>query len=261
MLFLLVLLLLAGPAAPGALEAAPEPTGAHQAPPDSLSRVLSTRYTYEWVDGRRNWHNRGLSLELPLPLGTVVTSLSQRRRFGRGEAAGAAEYWVDLWGDAYGHVHVGLAPQALTIPRQHLGGALYEVFGTWEVAGRVEWRRYAATDVLMLSPQLARYAGSWYLRLRTAITEQGGTWSATQIAAARYQFGGPDSFVEGQLGYGRTVEVAGTALGALQPARSYFGSARLHHFFSPHLGTAVSATYSEGVYRRTGVSVGLLARW
>jgi len=258
MLFLLIVLLLAGPAGP---EATPEQTRVQQAPPDSLARILSTRYTYEWVDGRRNWHNRGLSLELPLPVGTVVTSLSQRRRFGRGEMAGTVDVWVDLWGDAYGRVHVGLAPQALTIPRQHLGGTLYEGFGGWEVGGQVEWRRYADTGVLTVSPQLARYAGHWYLRLRTAITEQAGTWSATQIAAARYSLGTPDSFVEGQVGYGRTVEVAGTAPGALQPTRSYFGSARLHHFFSPHLGTAVSATYSEGVHRRTGVSVGLLARW
>jgi len=261
MLFLLIFLFFVGPADSAPPDAAPEQAVSQQVPPDSLSYVLSTRYTYEWVDGRRNWHNRGFSLELPLPVGTVVTSLSQRRRFGRGEMAGAANYWVDLWGDAYGHVHVGLAPQAFTIPRQSLGGTLYEVFGDWEVAGQVEWRRYADTSILTMSPQLARYQGNWYLRLRTAITEQAGTWSATQIAAARYHLGTPDSFVEGQVGYGRTVEVAGTTPGTLQQTRSYFGSARLHHFFSPHLGTAVSATYSEGVYRRTGVSVGLLARW
>jgi YaiO family outer membrane protein len=258
---LLPLLLVAGPAAPGP-DAGPQGPWAAPAPAADSGYSASLRYTYERVAGRRNWHHRVLSVETPLPVGTLVTNLGHQRRFGRSEVTGSAHYWADLWGDAYGHLHGSLAPRARTVPRRSLGGALYQVVGDWELAGHVEWRRYAGTPVYTMGPQVARYVGNWYLRLRTAITEQGGRWSLTQSAAARYYLGGPTSFVEGRAGYGRTVEVVGLRPAApLQNVRSYFGSARLQHYFGAHLGATVSATYGDGAYRRAGLSLGLLARW
>lgn len=262
MLLLLLILLVAGPAESGPNAESPRVRAAPVPAADS-GYGAALRYTYERVAGRRNWHHRVLSLEAPLPLGTLVTNLGHQRRFGQSEVSGTAHYWVeDLWGDSYGHLHGSLAPQARTVPRRSLGGALYEVVGSWEFAGHFEWRRYAGTHVYTMGPQVARYVGNWYLRLRTAVVEQGGRWSVTQSAAARYSLGAPTSFVEGRAGYGRTVEVVGLRpAGQLRNVRSYFGSARLQHYFGPHLGGAVSATYSDGAYRRTGLSVGLLARW
>ena len=261
MLLLLTLLLVAGPAAPGPTAESPRPRAA-PAPPADSGYSASLRYTYERVAGRRDWHHRVLSLETPLPVGALVTNLGHQRRFGRSEVSGTAHYWADLWGDSYGHLHGSLAPRARTVPRRSLGGALYEVVGNWELVGHFEWRRYAESHVHTMGPQVARYVGNWYLRLRTTLTEQGGRWSVTQSAAARYYLGAPTSFVEGRGGYGRAVEVVGLRpTGQLQNVRSYFGSARLQHYFGAHLGATVSATYSDGAYRRTGVSAGLLARW
>ncbi len=267
--FLLALLLLPGLAGGEPVPRAADPgdpdtlkAEENQAPPDSGDYVLSTRYTYEHVSGISAWHNRELSLEMPLPIGTVVGNIVQKRRFGRNEISGGAHYWADLWGDSYGHVHVSAAPNALIVPRFRIGGDLYAVFGSWEVTGKYEWRRYAGTRIHMTGPQIGWYLGNWYLRLGTSVLKQGGQWFATQRAGARYYLGSPDSYVDGQVGYGRTVEfVEASSNDPLRVAHSYFGSVRLHHFFTSHVGASVAATYSEKTRRRLGASLGLVARW
>jgi hypothetical protein len=68
--------------------------------------------------------------------------------------------------------------------------------------------------------------------------------------------------VEGRVGYGRNVELVEVrSSGVLEVSRSYFGTARLRHFPTDHVGVTVSATYSNDAYRRTSISGGLLARW
>lgn len=157
----------------------------------------------------------------------LLVQVAQRRRFGRGEVSRRLHYWPTLWGNAYGHLYGALSPDALTGPRRSLGGALYAVVGDWELAGHFEWRRYAGTPIYRMGPQVAWYVGAWYLRLRTSITEQAGTWSVTQSAAARYYLGSADSFVEGRAGYGRTVEVVGLRPdGGLPPDRPLGRAAR-----------------------------------
>jgi YaiO family outer membrane protein len=231
-------------------------------PSDSGRTVLSTRYTYEWVSDLQNWHTRSLTLETPLPVGTVVGTLTQQRRFGEDDLSGGLQYWTELWGDSYGQMRVALAPDALTMARRRIGGALYEVVNAWEFSGQFEWRRYAGTNVYVMGPQIARYVGPWYLRLQTTLVEREGHWSAMQRAAARYYPGSADSYVEGQVGYGRTVEIEDARPTVpLEDTQSYVGSVRLHHFFSTHAGVSASATYSNAIRQRTGASIGLLVRW
>ncbi len=264
MAYLLLISLLVGPV--GAAPVAPDVPSleAKQAPlpSDSGRTVVSTRYTYEWVSELQNWHTRSLSLETPLPVGTVVGTLTQQRRFGERDWSGGLQYWVDLWGDSYGQVRASLAPNALTMAQRRIGGALYEVVNAWEFSGQFEWRRYAGTDVYALGPQIARYVGSWYLRVQTSFVEREGRWAVMPRAAARYYLGSPDSYVEGRVGYGRTIELKDAQPTApLEDTQSYVGSVRLRHFFGTHVGVSASATYSAAIRRRTGVSLGLLARW
>jgi YaiO family outer membrane protein len=146
--------------------------------------------------------------------------------------------------------------------RLSLGGELYEVVDDWEFSGRYEWKRYATADVHVMGPQIGRYLDRWYLRLRTSFVERDGSWVIMQVAAARYYLGAADAFVEGQVGYGRNVElVAARPAGTLRVVDSYFGTVRVRHFFGRHVGASLSATYSDASVRRMGLSVGLLTRW
>lgn len=234
----------------------------HSMSTDSIYSIASTRYTYEWVSGRSAWQSRELSLEVFLSPGVLVTDLVHQRRFGRGEFSGAAHYWRETWGDSYLHAHGSLAPNALTTARLSLGGELYEVINDWELSGWYEWRSYADTDVNVLGPQVGYYLGRWYLRLRTSAVERSGTWAFMQMAAARYQLGSSDAFVEGQIGYGRKAElVAARPTKALQLVQSYFGSIRTRYFFSELIGASASLTYNNASFRRVSGSAGLLVRW
>lgn len=270
MSLLLAFLLLAVPspplaAAPAAVDAEKptRETSPQQQVADSIYTIATTRYTYEWVSDIQAWQTRELSLETFLPVGTLVIDLDQQQRFGRNEISGAVHYWGDLWGDSYGHIQTKIAPNALTMPRFTIGGELYEVYGNWEISGWFEWRRYPSANVYIMGPQIARYLDQWYVRMRTSIVEREGKWVVTEIAAARYYYlGTSDSFVEGQIGYGRNVElVEATPEGDLEVARTYFATARVRHFFTQNFGATFTAKYSSEVYERTGITAGLLARW
>lgn len=229
---------------------------------DSTYSIASTRYTYEWVTERAAWQQRDFSLETFFPFGVIVGNLRHQRRFGEREFSGTANYWVETWGDSYLHAHTTVAPNAITTTRFSVGGELYEVLGNWELSGWYEWRRYADTDVHVLGPQVGYYLGSWYLRLRTSATERNGTWGLMQMAAARYHLSTPDSFVEAQVGYGRSVElVAARSTGGMTLVESYFGSLRARRFFTQHLGASASITYNDTSFRRVGGGLGLLVRW
>lgn len=266
MTLLLAFLLTVGAAAPAASTPSPSApmTASSNARPaaDSVYTIASTQYTYEWVSDIQAWHQRNLSLETFFPFGVFVFDLAQQQRFGRNEISGEVHYWAELWGASYGHIHTSLAPNALTMPRFTVGGELYEVHRGWEFSGWLEWRRYPETTVHVLGPQIGRYLENWYLRLRTSLIERDGTWVVMQIGAARYHLGSSDSFLEGQVGYGRNIELVEAAPnGALEVSRSYFGTARVRHFFAQHFGATVSVTYSNDAYQRTSLSGGLLARW
>lgn len=266
MAFLLAVLLTIGPPAIPASSPASSRAAAVQSNPhpttDSVYTIASTQYTYEWVADIQAWHQRTLSLETFLPFGVFVADLAQQQRFGRNEISGDVHYWAELWGASYGHLHTSLAPNALTMPRFTVGGELYEVHNNWEFSGWLEWRRYSNTTVHMLGPQIGRYLENWYLRLRTSLVERDGTWAVMQIGAARRYLGSSDSFVEGQVGYGRNVQLVEAAPdGALEVSRSYFGTARVRHFLSQHFGVTISVTYSNDAHRRKSLSGGLLARW
>lgn len=265
---LLLLLLLLGPTAettPTAQVALDSTTGPIQQEPlvsDSVFSVASTRYTYDWISetNRSAWHRREVTLETPLPQGVLVTSLTQQRRFQRNEVSGKAHYWTGLWNDSYGHIHFSLGPNVQTMPRLSAGAELYEMIGDWELSGWYEWRRYANTDVHVMGPQIARYLGDWYLRTRTSLIEREGTWAATQFLSVRRYLGSSTTYVEGQVGYGRTIEFVHPTR-PLQISRSYSASVRLRHFITSTFGISMAGNYSNDVFRRAGVSAGLMVRW
>lgn len=265
MYFLLFFLLLVGPSEPADPHQTTSGSVIQSETPgavavDSSFSVFSTRYTYDWVAERQAWHRREATLQTALEAGDLVTTLVQQRRFGRNEVSGDVHYWPGLWGNAYGHVYASLAPSAQSLPRQSLGAELYEVVGGWELSGGYEWRRYYSANVHLMGLQIAWYVDNWYLRTRTSVIERENTWNVTQVLAARRYLGSPSTYVDGQVGYGRTVDLLQPDL-PLQRSRGYFVSVRLRKFVTSTLGISLGGKYSNDVLRRAGASLGLLARW
>lgn len=264
--FLILLLLLGGAGETVALSSSPTPNAVASsgsqstATSDSIYSVVSTRYTYDWISERQSWHRREATLQAHFPRGVLVTTIAQQRRFGRNEVSGKVHYWTDLREDSYGHVHVSLAPNARTMPHYSLGGEIYEVIGGWEFSGWYEWRRYYNADVHVMGPQIAWYVGDWYLRTRTSIIERDDNWNLTQILAARRYLGSERAYLDGQVGFGRTIDLLQPDL-PLQRSRGYFASVRLRKFVTSTLGLTMGGRYSTDILQRAGVSMGLLARW
>ncbi|MFB6097768.1 MAG: YaiO family outer membrane beta-barrel protein [Salinibacter sp.] len=246
-----------------ALWGLPSSGHAQGSPRGSQVWQASARYDYDRLSGgRTDWHRWTVSLKRAIPGGTIMASLIQQRRFGIADAGGAVDVWQDLWQGAYGHLRVGLSPEARIRSRRIVTSNLYQSLGPWEVSGHYSWRRYRRDAVHLFGPGLARYVGAWYLRTRTTVAPRPGTWAIAQrVGARRFYSSAPSSYVDAEVGIGRSVELVG-ADAELLVTRTYFASVRIHHFVTAHLGVTAGLRYSDdGVFRRTGGSVGLIGRW
>lgn len=258
--------LAAHPASGAATTSAPNVTNHVEPVADSVYSVASTRYTYELVanPGVEAWQNRDLTVESFFSFGTVVLDLSQQVRFGRNEISGTGHHWVNLWGASYAHFFTSIAPNALTMPENRIGGELYEVQGNLEMSGWFEWRNYAESSVHVIGPQIGYYLRGAYATFRTSIVERSGTWVAMQIGSLRYYLGSPDSFVQTQAGFGKNIELVEAAEEATDPfqvSRAYFGTLRVRYFFTRAIGGSLTFKYSNATYQRLGATGGLMVRW
>lgn len=224
----------------------------------------SVRYDYDRVSGdRKDWQRWTISLKRDVPRGTIMASFDRQRRFGVVDAGGAVDVWQDLWSEAYGHLRVGLGPNARIRSQRTVRADLHQSIGAWEVSGQYSWRHYRTDDVHLFGPGLARYVGSWYLRTRTTVVPRPGTWAVAQRLGVRrfYSSTAPASYVDAEGGIGRSVELVG-ADSELLVTRTFFASVRVRHFLTPHLGVTAALRYSDdGVFQRTGGSVGLIGQW
>lgn len=236
--------------------------------PDSSSAEpvweAAVRYDYDRVSGgRADWHRWTGVLQRDIPGGTVVATLVRQRRFDVADEGVAIDVWQDLWSDAYGHLRIGIGPDARIRPRRSLQAAVYQSIGSWEVMGHYGWRRYVGDNVHLFGPGLARYVGAWYLRTRTTVAPRPSTWAVSQrVGIRRFYYRTPSpSYVDLEAGAGRSVELVGPD-DTLLVARTFFVSLRVRHYLTTRLGLTAGLRYSDdGPFARTGGSVGLFARW
>jgi YaiO family outer membrane protein len=237
---------------------------AQDAPHTAQPWQASVRYDYDRVSGdRKDWQRWTISLKRDVPRGTIMASFDRQRRFGVVDAGGAVDVWQDLWSKAYGHLRVGLGPSARIRSRRTVRADLHQSIGAWEVSGQYSWRHYRTDDVHLFGPGLARYIGSWYLRTRTTAVPRPGPWAVAQRLGVRrfYSSAASTSYVDAEGGIGRSVELVG-ADSELLVTRTVFASVRVRHFLTPHLGVTAALRYSDdGVFQRTGGSVGLIGQW
>ncbi len=262
-LLLLIVFAIVAPCAPSDVQ------GQNVAPvPDSSSAEpvweAAVRYDYDRVsNGRADWHRWTAVLQRDIPRGTVVASLIRQRRFDIADEGVAVDLWQDLWSGAYGHLRIGVGPDARVRPQRHLQGEVYQSIESWELMGHYGWRRYAGDDVHSFGPGLARYVGAWYLRTRTTVTPRPSTWAVSQrLGVRRFYYWTPaPSYIDLEGGVGRSVELVGPNADLLV-ARTFFVSLRVRHFLTSALGLTAGLRYSDdGPFARTGGTVGLFARW
>lgn len=236
---------------------------AQDPPPDPRAWEASVRYDYDRLsEGRTDWHRWTISLKRDVAGGTIMGSAVRQQRFGTWDTGGAIDAWWDLWEGAYGHLRLGLGPDARIRPQRSVQADLHQSFGAWEVSGQYDWQRYRNDTVHLFGPGLARYVGSWYVRTRTTIAPRPETWAVAQrVGARRFYASAPSSYVDVEAGAGRGVELVGSDSEILV-TQTFFASVRVRHFFTSRLGLTASLRYSDDdVFQRTGGSLGLIGRW
>lgn len=233
------------------------------APPETAaSWEAATRAEFDRLsDGREGWQLWVLSLKRNMESGTIMGRLEQQSRFGVSDVGGRVDVWHDLWSGAWGHLQLGVGPDATIYPRGTVQVDVTQSIGAWEVTGQYTWRTYESDRTHAARLQAAYYIGNWYLRgFATAVPQRGDLAAAGGVGARRF-LAGSQSYLDVEAGAGRGVEFVGPD-SELLVERTAFVSARVQHFFSRRLGFMVNLRYSDdGFFERTGGSVGLMVRW
>lgn len=242
-------------------QAAPDTT---QASEPGSARLWEGRLQYEYdrvSANRLDWRALELGVRRDVGDGTVAVTAIRQARFGRDDLGVRLDGWHDLWTNAWGHLRVGVGPGADVRPRRTVEGGIHQAVGGWEGAVTYAWRRYRTEDVHLVRPEVARYVGRWYLRAFAFVVPRRSEWAVSSGVAARRSLSPPRSYVEGRIGGGRgTVLVGPDAI--LQTVQTYFASLRFQRYVTTRVGITAGVRYGDdGLYRRTGGTVGLLVRW
>jgi len=187
-------------------------------------------------------------------------------RFGRRDAGGFADVYHTLWRRAYGNVRVQVLPGADVLPVTDVGVEIFQgLAGGWEPSVGYRFMTFENTDVHITSASAARFLGPWYSRVRLSHATSGnladGSLSAAGLLRRYLVTDDATQFVEAGAGVGG--EAVTTGVGAIDVRRTSFVTVSGQRYVRRTLGLGATITHAtfEGIPRRTGASVSLLARW
>jgi YaiO family outer membrane protein len=183
-------------------------------------------------------------------------------RFGSTDFAVAADGYLRFHPGTYGNLRVQLAADARILPEWDVAAELFHAPARgWEASGGYRRMAFANETVGIFSGGLARYVGSWYLRLRvTAAPHTGGVSPGGSVVLRRFT-GDRDGFLELAGGYGSELVTLGPGSVVRRTSRSVL--ARWQLLVGPSWGMSLGGSLAadQGQPRRAGVALGAFTRW
>jgi YaiO family outer membrane protein len=196
--------------------------------------------------------------------GAIAAGFIQTQRFGIDDPAGFLDVYRTLWKNAYGNARAQFGPDAVVIPRTDVALEVFQGFGRgWEASAGARRMAFASTTVGIGAVSLGRFVGPWFVRGRLTQPFTSGSDENTASVAGllRRQLDERQGFVE--VSAGRGGEAVTTGASNVDVRSTSFVSASAQKYFTRHLGANLSASLVnfQGIPRRSGGTVGLIARW
>lgn len=231
-----------------------------------LQRKLELRFGHEvedWSDGRSDFQNDRLALQLGLPgdRGVVILKGNQTYRFGETDRQFGVEAYPRLWAKAYGRFELSYGTPAAVYPRWSYLAELYQGFFTAAEASLGVWRmNFPGRAVTVGLGSLGYYLGSYYPCVRFNYASDSGRHSFSWIANARRYFSA-ENYV--YLGYGQgTHLLEDLTVQDLLPARGDIFAAGAVWYVVPSVRVEAHVSrMAETGLRRTTFQLTLGYRW
>ena len=204
-----------------------------------------------------------------LARGSVAVGATRVRRFDIADGAGSLDSYARLWRGGYANARIQLAPEARVIARSDISLELFHgLRGGWEPSLSYRSLRFRDADVAIVAGTMGKYIRDWYGRVRaTRAVRAGGTDAGHALAGLiRRYLGSSAELAEISVSVGGEATVLSVAATG-QPTVAIRGTSEfaltIQKYVRSHLGLSATLNQSrfEGVPHRTGVSLGLLARW
>lgn len=171
-----------------------------------LQRKFELRYGHEvedWSDGRSDFQNDRLALNLDLPrnAGVLIVKYNQTYRFGETDHQFGLEAYPRLWSKAYGRFELVYATPAVAYPRMSYLAEVYQGFFSAAEASLGVWRlNFPGRAVTVALGSLGYYLGSYYPYVRFNYGSDEGRHAFSWVANVRRYFSA-ENYV--YLGYGQ----------------------------------------------------------
>lgn len=164
------------------------------------------RYGHEvetWNDGRPDFQNDRLALNLDLPrnAGVLILKYNQTRRFGETDGQFGLESYPKLWTKAYGRFELDYGTRAMSFPRWSYLGEVYQGFLSAAEASFGVWGlKFPGKQVTVWLGSFGYYVGSFYPYVRMNSSNDAGNHQFSWILNVRRYFS-DENFV--YAGYGQ----------------------------------------------------------
>lgn len=181
--------------------------------------MLVVGYDYLYFDRNYNdalhtspWHLANISYTRSTKIGSVTGRFNYANRFGTSGFQTEVDAYPHISKTFYSYVNVGFSGSEPVFPRFRAGFSLYaNLPKSFEAEAGFRYLKFSdATWIYTMS--LSKYAGSFWVNLRTYLVPGNSNISQTYIATVRYYFGTADDFIAVAGGTGISPDEARNAL-------------------------------------------------
>lgn len=221
--------------------------------PDAVvpaSFLWSASLGVDWTEfspSRANWTDYTLSVRRHFDRGSLAVEALDSSRFNTNDHAWALDGYVDLWSRAYANLRYQWGPQETLFPGTAWRAELYQGVGHgWELAASDDHLDFSSSSVDIYGFGVGKYVGNWYLRLRHLyVPGSGSTSNSDHLLVRNYYAGDADNYIELNVGFGHSDNVASNVPGSPGGTSSWSTSAAFVKFLNPRFGFKVGVGYGK----------------
>ena len=166
-----------------------------------------TRWAFFCTGQDRNpWHSVSTDISRRMSFGSLISRVNHARRFDDTGYQIEVDAYPKVRPGTYLYLNLGYSWTSL-FPEFRLGGEVFQSLpAAFEISLGFRSMFFEASDVTVFTASLGKYAGSYWLNLRTFFTPKDVSFSRTIIFTARRYFGDADNYLTFSASLGQSPD-------------------------------------------------------
>lgn len=172
---------------------------------DVLKNTIQLSYTLDNFENEFNrdpWQIAALSYGRKTKFGSLITRVNLAKRYGDVGFQFEMDVYPRISENNYAYLNYGFSPSSI-FPENRLGFEWYHNFPkSFEGSLGMRLLFFGGSNVGVYTATVGKYAGNYWLSLRSFVTPSSGGTSVSGLLQARRYFSDPENYVGLRLGYG-----------------------------------------------------------